>query len=382
MATILYALSGQGRGHTSRVTAVSDALRRRGHDVVFCCGGTAREILEARGEAVVPVPALRQVMRDNEVRLAQTVACNVPHILRAPSILNALTERIELLGPDLVITDFEAFAPRAAARAGVPVLSFNHQQVVTEMQYDLPRRYRLMAAVTSGAIRLIAPRRPEHVLVSSFFYGNLKRPERTTLVPPIIRPEVQQLAPREGDKVVVYYNQTEGAQHVIRALSEVDASFVLYNFGAPPEGGVFKNLTFKKPCMDGFARDLAESRAVICTAGFTLISESLYLRKPLLVVPNRGIFEQTLNAIFLERNGMGEAVIERPLQASDVQQFLEKIPVYRARMPSEGILGNRLAVDCIERLLSRNGRCSRPVPPDAGNGHAATWAPTRVAKAN
>ncbi len=35
MARIIYALSGQGRGHTSRVIAISDELRRRGHEVVF-----------------------------------------------------------------------------------------------------------------------------------------------------------------------------------------------------------------------------------------------------------------------------------------------------------------------------------------------------------
>ena len=56
MARIIYALSGQGRGHTSRVMAISDALRRRSHEVMFCCGGTAQEILKAQGEPVLPVP--------------------------------------------------------------------------------------------------------------------------------------------------------------------------------------------------------------------------------------------------------------------------------------------------------------------------------------
>ena len=56
MARIIYALSGQGRGHTSRVIAISDELRRRGHEVMFCCGGTAQEILETQGEPVLPQP--------------------------------------------------------------------------------------------------------------------------------------------------------------------------------------------------------------------------------------------------------------------------------------------------------------------------------------
>ena len=362
MARIVYALSGQGRGHTSRVLAISDALRQRGHEVVFCCGGTARDIMESRGEQVIPVPALRQVIDDNQVRFVRTLACNLESILGLPFIVRRLAERFEAFGPDLVITDFEAFSPRAARRLGIPVLSFNHQQVVTELEYELPDRYRTTAALTALAIRLIAPSDPRHILLSSFFFAPLKRPDITTLVAPIIRPEVQALTPTEGDEVIVYYNQTEGAERVIDVLAQVEARFTLYNFVPPTDDEAYPNLTFKAPSIEEFAQDLAACRAVICTAGFTLISEALYLGKPLLVVPNRGIFEQTINAIFLQRNGLGAAVIERPLAPSDVEQFLSNIDVYRARMAEQDVLGNAEAVRCIEALLS---------PEKRQNGHTA-----------
>lgn len=375
MARIVYALSGQGRGHTSRVLAVTDALRKRGHEVVFCCGGTAREIIEARGEHIIPVPALRQVMVNNQIRHARTFAVNLGSILRLPFIVRRLAAHIDAFGPDLLITDFEAFSPRAASRLGIPTLSFNHQEVVTELVYDLPARYRKTAAVTATAIRLIAPRNPTHILLTSFFFGRLKRPDITTLVPPIIRPEVQALTPTSGDQVLVYYNQSDGAQGVIDALSGVDARFTLYNFNLPDEPERFPNLTFKEPSMDGFLQDLASCRAVICTAGFTLISESLFLGKPLLVVPNRGIFEQIINAHFLERNGLGAAVIERPLTREDVQQFMSNIESYRARMADRDVLGNEQAVHCIESLLDGHldperlfEQPSRTLGPDLATG--------------
>ncbi|HEX7070322.1 MAG TPA: glycosyltransferase family protein [Rhodothermales bacterium] len=365
MARIVYALSGQGRGHASRVLAITDALRRRGHDVVFCCGGMAREIMESVGEHVIPVPALRQVIEDNEVRLFRTIRCNLGSILRLRQIVRRLADEFRRLGPDLLITDFEAFAPRAARQLGIPILSFNHQEVVTELVYDLPDRHRRNAALTSYAIRLIVPRNPTHILLTSFFFGPLRRPESTTLIPPIIRPEVQALTPTPGEHVLVYFNQTEGAEGVIESLSAVDASFILYNFEPPDDPERYPNLTFKSPSIDEFVDDLAGCRAVICTAGFTLISESLYLGKPLLVVPNRGIFEQTINALFLQRDGLGAAVIERPLTAFDVQQFISNIELYRARMAGRDVLGNDQAVQCIEQLLarktpSRNGLQEQP----------------------
>ncbi len=366
MARIIYALSGQGRGHTSRVMAVSELLRGRGHEVAFCCGGTAREILEERGERVIPVPALRQVIRANQVMMGQTVRANWRTVLHVRRTVHTLADAFAAYAPDLVITDFEAFAPRAARRLGVPVLSFNHQQVVTETHYDLPARDWPQAAVTAAAIGMIAPRRPTHVLLTSFFFPPLRHPERTTLVPPIIRPAVQQLAPARGEHVLVYYNQTEGASAVPDALRHVDAPFVLYNFDPPARPADYPNLTFKAPSLDGFLEDLRTSRAVICTAGFTLISEALYLGKPLLVVPNRGIFEQTINAYFLERDGLGEAVIDRHLTAPDVRAFLGRSSRYAARLLDDyRACGNCDALACIEGVLTGRAPAAPSIPATA-----------------
>lgn len=352
MARIVYALSGQGRGHTSRGMAIATELRQRGHEILFCGGGTAHDILAAKGERVVSVPALRQIMEANRVKYGRTLCYNGKIVLNMPSIVARLEERLIEFQPDLVITDFEAFSARAARRLNIPVVSFNHQQVVTELDYNLPLRYWPAALLTSAAIRLIAPRNPEHVLLTSFFFASLKHPERTTLVPPIIRPAVQTLTPSHEEHVLVYYNHPDGARHVLDALRQVDASFIVY-CEAPPENAAVPNVQFKQPCLDGFLNDLATSRAVICTAGFTLISEALFLGKPLLVTPNQGIFEQTLNALFLQREGLGKAVLNRSLSARDVKDFLKHRHDYRARLQNYTACGNPKAVECIEDILMR-----------------------------
>lgn len=354
MARIVYALSGQGRGHASRVLAIAQALRERGHELRFCCGGTARTVLEACGETVWPVPPLRQVLHGNRMRLLATLQANLPVLRRLRQLLDELTERLAAFRPHLVITDFEALTPRAAARLGIPVLSFNHQQIVTETRYDLPPRYWKDALLAHLAIHLIAPRKPLHVLLTSFYFPPLRHPERTTLIPPVIRPEVQQLTPVDDGPVLVYFNQPEGIDHLPDMLARLPASFILYNVPPPAPIADYPNLTFKTPSIDGFLEDLARCQAVLCTAGFTLISEALYLGKPLLVVPNQGIFEQTLNALFLEREGLGSAVLDRELHAEDVQRFLATCPHYRERLRSYPLrCGNEKALHCIEGLLRR-----------------------------
>ncbi len=355
MAKIIYALSGEGRGHSSRVIAVSDALRSRGHEVVFCCGGTALEVLESRGESVIAVPALRQVMIGNEVQKWQTIVSNWRCVSDRRRITSELADAFAEQRADLLITDFEAFSPKAALRIGLPVLSFNHQQIVTETRYPLPLRYWPDAMLAGLAIRLIVPPDPEHTLITSFFYPPVRRPDATTLIAPIVRPAVQALEPRSGNHVLVYYNQTEGADYVVEALRQVNAEFVLYNFNQTERYKAYSNLHFKQPSLDGFLEDLAASRAVLCTAGFTLTSESIYLGKPLMVVPNRGIFEQTLNALFLEREGLGRAVIGRRISPSEVRSFLAEVDAFQSHVRGRRVSGNSEALTCIESVLNRLG---------------------------
>jgi len=355
MAQIVYALSGQGRGHTSRAMAITAALREHGHAVTFCGGGMAQRILEEEDETVIPVPALRQVMESNRIQYGKTICCNGKILLQMPAVLDRLTDTFEALQPDLLITDFEAFSARAAERMGLPVLSFNHQQVVTEMEYDLPMNYWPAAKLTAAAIRWIAPRRPEHVLLTSFFFAPLKRPERTTLVPPIIRPAVQNRTSSDGEHVLVYYNHPDGVDHVIEALRPVGAPFIIYCNDPARAVCDDEHITVKAPCLNGFLDDLASACGVVCTAGFTLISEALYLGKPLLVVPNQGIFEQTINALFLQRQGLGQAVLDRPLASEDVKDFLKARNTYRDLLSDYERCGNHQAVDCIEDTLARVG---------------------------
>ena len=47
------------------------------------------------------------------------------------------------------------------------------------------------------------------------------------------------------------------------------------------------------------------ARGVVTGGGFSLLSEAVYLGKPVLSVPLRGQFEQLMNARYLEREGFG-----------------------------------------------------------------------------
>ncbi len=350
MARIIYALSGQGRGHSSRVRAVSSELRNRGHEIFFCGGGTALEVLQSQGDTVIPVPHLRQIVHDNRVRMLKTVSSNLTNIRNLGSIVDNLADAFVDIDADLLITDFEAFSPRAAERIGLPTLSFNHQQVVTETRYRLSPRHRINAALASTVIKLVVPDNPVHTLLTSFYFPEVRDPDNVSLIGPILRPEIRSLHTQSDNFTLVYFNQAEGSDSFAEVLSRSKGYFVVYNF--PKEARLpSPNIEYKDASCDGFLNDLAKCSRVICTAGFTLLSESLFLGKPVLCIPNRGIFEQTLNAIFLEKSGLGVGIIDRPATVRDIDNFL-RTDFSRASARHSIKCGNRAAVSCIERYTT------------------------------
>lgn len=365
MARIIYALTSQGRGHSSRVTAMAEALEDRGHELLFCAGGEAGELLARQGRAVIDVPVLRHLMHNNEIRLWTSLFSMSMQTLTTRDVVAPLAEAFAKFEPDLLISDFESYSIRAAKRIGVPLICFNHQQVLTHTRYDVPGRYAWDAWVARLVVNTAMPRRPEHVLVSSFFYPPLRDPGAATLVAPILRRAVREIEPSAGEHVLVYHNDPTGTLGLLEAMGAVgEQRFIAYNFEAlrgealrgdadAPGRERFPNIEFKQPDVQGFLADLASAKAVISTAGFTLISEALYLGKPMLLMPNGGIFEQTLNALYLEREGLGEAVLHRVPSAEDLRGFLQRHQRYADRRAERLRCGNDDAVACIEGVLDR-----------------------------
>ncbi len=294
-------------------------LRARGHRVTFCGGGTARTVLEDLGETVIAAPTLRQVMRWNRLLLLTTGARNAWTVLTSKRIVSRLTDAIREVGPDLVISDFDAFAHRAARHLGIPVVTVDHQQIVTETRPDPPVVDPFSQFVASNAVKRIIARRPERRLISTFFRPPLRDPSRATYVGPILRSEIHDLEATTGEHILVYVNGAVRPDRLVAALSPSRARFVVY--GVEDAGRVEGGVEFRAPSHGQFLEDLASSRAVICTAGFTLISESLQLGKPVLAVPNGGIYEQALNAAYLERQGRGHA--SKRLTPKAVRSFLD-----------------------------------------------------------
>ena len=103
---------------------------------------------------------------------------------------------------------------------------------------------------------------------------------------------------------------------------------------------------------------------MIASAGFSLISECLYLRKKMLLLPLPGQYEQLINARYVEKLGLG--VWSKQVDESVVSRFLDRI---EEPMPQDDRIlwpDNEKFLETLQAVLSRLDTPVRSSPADCG----------------
>lgn len=273
---------------------------------------------------VFEVEGLSIAAQDNKVSVIKTVAENLGRLVQGERKFQDLRRALfKPALPDCVITDFEPMTAYLAHHYGLPLITIDNQHRMRYMESDEVPGMELDRQLTRAIIRGMVPR-PDVSLVTTFFFGRVTN-ERTFLFPPILRREVLNSRAREGEHILVYV--TQGFESLLKVLRGFSGeSFRVYGSSGDSAGP----LNFRPFSTTGFLDDLASAKAVIATAGFTLISEALYLGKPYLAVPMDGQFEQQLNAFQLQSLGYGQACLQPSADA--VAEFLDRLPDFRLRL--------------------------------------------------
>lgn len=347
MSKILYGVSGEGSGHSSRASLIAAHLESQGHHVKIASYDRGYRNLKDNFDTL-EIAGLTIVSEDNQVSKLKTITANLAKIPSGTRSLKLLKQTFEDFAPDLVITDFEPTTAYLGAHFGLPLITIDNQHRMRYMQYDIPPALRQDALITETIIRAMVPT-PWISLITTFHFNPLKN-ERSFLFPPILRQSVLDLKPKETDKILVY--ATSGFDSLLEVLRNFRReTFCVYGYNREQIDG---NLHFRPFSKDGFLQDLAECKAVIATAGFTLISESLHLGKPYLAFPMQGQFEQNLNAFMLEQQGYG-AQCHTPDRKS-IAAFLYELPQYQKMLENYPREGNGAITDKLDELLRDNLR--------------------------
>ncbi|HLV88653.1 MAG TPA: glycosyltransferase family protein [Candidatus Sulfotelmatobacter sp.] len=343
MSNILYGVNGEGAGHSTRAKEVLSHLVSQGHRVRVASFDRGLQNLKAQF-GVTEIYGFRFAYVNNRVRYKKTITKNlitVPQVARSVSRLNGLIDELKI---DLVITDFEPLTCHVGHKRKLPVISIDNQHCLTNAAVSYPRRYARDAVAAKLVTRFMTPRANAYLVISFFDAPVIKR--NTFLFPPLLRKEILDSHPTDGEHALVYV--TSPAPALERVLTSVRCPFIAYGFGRE---GQDRNVTYKRPSLEDFLADLISARAVIANSGFSLLTEALHLGKPYLAVPVRHQFEQIFNAYWVEKSGYGKYAEEPSREV--IESFLYNVPFYRDALRQYPRQGNQALFAKLDELIAQ-----------------------------
>jgi len=344
---IVYGVSGEGLGHVFEAIEIVTLLQGDGHTVkVLTYGDRACRSLAAFQPT--RIEGVHLCFDARGLSLWETLRGNFrcfPFYLKNGRRL--MRELVDFR-PDVFITAYEPFTTFASHRLRKPLISMDNQNQLR----DLPRPQGANALafyLARYTTRVVTYGAAEYIVKS--FSRRMLGTSHVHFVSPIIQGEIRRLHPRNGSHVLVYL--TKPNPDLIEVLKSMNETFVVY---CNNRVGKDQNIIHRAQG-PGYLGDLGSCKAIIGTTGFSLIADSIYLKKPYYGVPLKKQFEQTHNAHFLGSSGLGE--FSETVSRERLERFLARLPDFREKLakydldPAEQEETLRELLAQRERLLNR-----------------------------
>ena len=322
---IFYSVCGEGMGHAIRSSVILEHLTKK-YDVYIFSSERAYEFLASKFDNVFEIGGFNTVYENNVVRTKKTffkaLKANPTNLKEGYNVLYKECKRIK---PNIIISDFENYSSMLSKIMNIPLISLDNIHMLTQCEYDYPPNHRA-DMLTAKAVTKSYILRPKRHIITSFFYPPLKHPKMTALYPPVLREEIMKLEPVEGEHVLVYQT-AESSINLMEELKKLDYKFIVYGFN---KDEVDENLTYRSFNEEQIFEDMRTAKAIIVNGGFTMISEAIYLKKPIYSTPAHKNFEQILNGFYVEKLGFGE--YHDKLDVKKIESFLDNLDKYQENL--------------------------------------------------
>jgi uncharacterized protein (TIGR00661 family) len=281
---ILYGIQTTGLGHLSRSLKIIKSLEKRGHVVDTITSGPDQNILDIPSKHHKGFSFIKNSR--GEISITKTL------FGQDFSQLYRDVKNFPKVDYDFIISDFEPISSWISKTRGIPLFSVSNQSNFLSNKYTRP---------TS----LLAP--SEVVMKISIPFGIPIgfhwKPFDNFIYKPIIRDEIFFASDRREENYYLIYINNMKVEYMIGAVERfVKENFIIYS----PElyqNNLPKNIKIKQLNFESFTKDLINCKGVITNAGFSTITESIFLGKKLMSVPQKNQWEQLCNAYDLAKDG-------------------------------------------------------------------------------
>ncbi len=344
-------------GHAIRSKVVINHLLAQGHEVEIIASGRATPFLQRQFRGVNEIHGFHMITEDNRIRRSKTLWSNIlAGLTGVPKNIAAYFDLIEGFEPELVISDFESWTYLYAKAHELPIFSIDNMQIINRCEHaaEIYDGARMDFDVTKAFVKSKLPF-CDHYFITSFFRPPVRKKD-TSLHPPILRPEILAATPSQGEHLLVYQTG-EHFEFLIDVLAQTGVECRVYGMRRDLDAELVEgNLRYRPFDERVFVDDLASARAVLASAGFTLMGEAVYLHKPMLAMPLANQFEQLLNARYLAAEGYGASAEDQGqirAQLSDAGGFLDRLDEYQANLAGYQQDGNRDLFAALDEHIAR-----------------------------
>ncbi len=334
----LFFIKGDGRGHITQALALAPKLEQRGHTVapfIVGCAPETRLPAFLHEKAALPVekiysPNFVPDRKNQGISWGRTVLHGVRNVMSYRDSFATIERMIETHKPDAIVNMYEPTLALYALRNSlrIPVVHIAHQYLMLHKVFAFPPGRAIEKHTVLNYTRLTRMGSAK-MLALSFYEVEDDEEQRIYPVPPLLRSEVFDRESSQGDHFLVYV-LNHGLADEVRAFNErypdVRVHAFWNNSDAPQTQEASPTLTFHQLNDTLFLDKMASCRGVACTAGFETVSEAFYYRKPALLMPSPGQYEQFANAFDAERIGAG-----RMVSTLDLGLLNEFLPHYTPR---------------------------------------------------
>jgi uncharacterized protein (TIGR00661 family) len=368
---ILFGICGIGNGHLSRQLAVLRHFLDQGDQVMVFTYGEGLSFFRNRfplypNLKVVEVANPYFVGTVGGLDFEQTAQSDKNKVDFTRINAEAMNQATKSFGkPDLVISDYELVSAQYAyaKRAKLVTLDQQSKYLVGQFPENLAGTTYLDEV---ERLSMFFPSAEKRIAVSFFgvkpAQGNMN--QDVDILPPMIRPEI--IAAKGSPKtakpsVLVYVTAQQIGNQPIDQWMRIIASTIPENFEVhvflPARfelPGNTENVRFYRHGESEFDSILIASHGIVSTAGHNLLSESMYLGKPVYALP-LPIYEQQINARIIAENKFG--ISEPSLTESGLRTFLANLDTYSDNIRNDRTVllkdpGNSRVIEEIERIIN------------------------------
>jgi len=354
MARIWYSVMREGYEHSTRSAAIIEELIKK-HTLLITGLNKSYFYLKKRFPNLVhEIQGPGFVYENSEINTFGTVKeflktfpekskKNIFHIFNL----------IKRFNPDLIISDFEPASHYFAYFLGIPIISIDNMSVLSKCKVDIKDEDMVDYLSALTVINLFNPK-SDYQLITAI--GDFQTKEKNVfLFPPILRKEILKIKSKKGDFVLVYQTSKTN-KRLVEELLKIKEKFVFYGMNEDKKQG---NIIFKRFSDKGFMKDLSNCKAIIMTGGFTTISEALYLKKPMLIIPAKNQFEQKFNGLLLEKMGVGDC--QESVDKEKIKKFISNLNLYNKNLEKLKPWDNSKIIDKLEELIRELETRKKPI---------------------